>query len=94
MTEHDLPPQVRDTDTILERFGDWALLQSQGGGRFVSHVGRPQDWPVIEYDIEFERLDENWTRQLGEKSWMSDQSKADLEMALQAARATVKAEGR
>lgn len=85
--DYDRPKQLRPGDTILERFGDWAITADSDGARYVAHIGHPDGYPPVEYDIDFERLSENWERQLGEKTWMSDSSRADLARALTAARA-------
>jgi hypothetical protein len=81
------PPQLHGSDKVIQSFGDWAIIESAASDRFVSHVGRPEGWPPIGYDIDFDRLSENWERQLDEKTWMSTSSKADLARALTAARA-------
>lgn len=78
--------QLKPTDVVIEAHGDWALIDNPDMGKYVAHVGEPVGWPVIEYDIDAERLNENWERQLGEKTWMSDQSKSDLAQALADAR--------
>lgn len=80
------PSQLMANDIVVATHGDWALVENPHKDRYVSHVGHPVGWPAIDYDIEATRLGENWERQLGEKSWMSDQSKADLAAALADAR--------
>lgn len=78
--------QLKPSDVVVVTYGDWALIDNPDMGKYVAHVGEPVGWPVIEYDIDAERLNENWERQLGEKTWMSDQSKSDLAQALADAR--------
>jgi hypothetical protein len=80
------PDQLMPSDKILERHGDWALVQDRDGDRYVSHIGKPKGWPAIPYDIDFSRLLENWERQIDEKSWATPESKAGLAVALRAAR--------
>lgn len=79
--------QLKPSDVVVAVYGDWALAEDADGGPWVVHVGEPVGWPVIEYEIPGYRLREDWERQLGEKTWMSDQSKSDLAQALADARA-------
>lgn len=79
--------QLKPNDRVIETYGDWVLIDNPDMGKYVAHVGELTGWPLIEYDIDACRLGENWERQLDEKAWMSDQSKADLGRALADARA-------
>lgn len=69
--------------TGKRHFGRWWLTRTSLGTRIVRPSIDGQS-PLMGgvYDIDLDRLNENWVRHMGEKNWLGERGLKDLELAI------------